>query len=232
MAQVKRFSLDLGQPMQPAHARQIVASNLDEVHPGLLMAMMNYQIVDDRKCTKTSYPPVQFGYSHKGFCLYGFGAEGIEVLDDAAPLIHRVMSEKCKRVIQTDSTVMEMGAERMSYPLRYTVPAMVVQKKPRHRKSLDDLETGKLFIEQLFRRSIELQAQALSIELPKFDVSFVGAKNIAPMFRYRPNLPKLRGLHGAQFDVNLRLSGIWGVGYALGNGFGHFNATMQRGLMQ
>lgn len=231
MPHVKRFALELGAQLKPENARKMTAKLLEGQHPGLVAAMMNYKTsAAGEPMTRTGFPMVQFGYYKNGFCLYGFGEQGIQILEDAAPLIHRAVAQQVGQIIQVQDSVIAVSAERRAYAMRYRVNAMVVQKKEFHRKWLDDAEEGKRHIENLFRRSIQRQAEVLGVALPsEFSVNFAGAKAMLPMFRHSPKAHKVRGLHGAEFDVNLNLKGVWSVGYQLGAGFGQFNATAQLG---
>lgn len=185
--------------------------------------IMNYQ---KPGLTRTAFPSIHFKGSEQGFSMLAFGADAISVLDDSVPAIQTATAGKCDGSVHIDSCVLSLTAERVQYMHEYTVPQMVVQKKPVHLEWLKDQVKGKEHLERLFRRSINTQAQALGIRLPNFDVNFVTSeKTYAARSKRRAGVGDVSnvGLIGARFETNLRLKGIWAVGYMLSKGNGHFD---------
>lgn len=216
----------IGERVFPSDARAMTALLMDEIQPALMSTLMNYEAGTTK--TQTKFPVVQFAYAKDGFSLLGFGEEGGAAVEDATPLIHQALSKKYRRIIRVESRTLALSAEARPYPLRYTVPKMVVQKKAQHQQWLRDPEKGKQHIEQLFLRSLKRQAEAVGMTLPAdLSVEFLGAEgDFAAKQKGDAKLAML-GLRGAVFDVNARLGGIWSVGYMLSKGYGDFNATYQ-----
>lgn len=226
----------IGKPLYPDQARPLIAALLGKLQPHLTGLIMNYQ-TDGR--TRTGFPPVQFDYHHKGFALVGFGELGAQAVADAAPLIQACLANHFKPgIVNVAVRQLTLEAARSPYPIRYKVARMVTQKKGVHDDWLSDPDKGRAHIEGLFKRSLLRQGEAVNLEMPDFEVTFQGAERYDYMHFCVHKGDKalngkplaVRGLFQANFDVTLRLSGLWAAGYQLGPGFGKFNATLQRGL--
>jgi hypothetical protein len=224
---VSQVIFDVGERVYPDKARAMVAGMLDGVQPGLVASLMNYN--PGTSTSRTEFPIVQFSGASSGFSLLGFGSTGAVILEDVAPLIHKALSRETPgRVIHAERRTHTLSAERRPYAMRYTIPRMVVQKKVRHANRLKSLDEGKAHLESLFLRSLQRQAAAVGFELPNdLKVAFMGATGDFAA-KQDPKSPVAhRGLRNAIFDINLRLGGMWSVGYMLSKGYGHFNATHQ-----
>lgn len=219
-----------GRNYLPGESRGYVAQLLDACQPELLAALMNYEAGSTK--TLGEFPAVHFrGYSD-GFALLGYGEKGAELVGDVSPLILKALAKRSDRVIQVETKAMAMSAELRPYKLEYTVGKMVVQKKSRHFDLLSDPVAGKAHIEALFLRSLERNAEAVGVVLPDgIQVEFLGASSTFAA-KNGDGRPALMGVNGAVFAVNLRLTGIWSVGYLLSKGYGQFNATAQLGGAQ
>jgi len=217
-SQVKHVFFHCNKPFCADEARSMLAKAqvLNETSYNVIM---NYQ---KPGLTRTAFPSIHFKGSEQGFSMLAFGADAISVLDDSVPAIQTATAGKCDGSIHLDSYVLSLTAERVKYMHEYTVPQMVVHKKPVHLEWLKDQVKGKEHLERLFRRSINTQAQALGIRLPNFDVNFVTSqKTYAAKSSHRNSVSNV-GLIGARFKTNLKLKGIWAVGYMLSKGNGHF----------
>lgn len=230
---VKQVFFDLGARIHADEARALVAKLLDDTQPGLVSALMNY--MPDSKTSKTEFPLVQFSNFNQGFGLLGFGEVGAQILSDATPIIHDAMAKLFASrgqgvVVQVSSRDVPLSCEKRPYGLQYTVAKMVVQKKHEHRERLANPETGKVFLEGLFLRSLERQAAAVGMVLPRdLVVSFKGAERVSSV-KLRPDSSLAHGsLRHAVFEVNARLGGLWSVGFLLSKGFGHINTDLQLG---
>ncbi|RUE86372.1 hypothetical protein IPC1135_29850 [Pseudomonas aeruginosa] len=230
---VKQVFFDLGARIHADEARALVAKLLDDTQPGLVSALMNY--MPNSKTSKTEFPLVQFSNFGQGFAMLGFGDFGAQILSDATPIIHDAMaklfaSRGQEVVVKVSSREVPLSCEKRPYAMQYTVAKMVVQKKHEHRERLANPETGKVFLEGLFMRSLERQAAAVGMVLPKdLVVSFKGAERVSSV-KLRPDSSLAHGsLRNAIFEVNARLGGIWSVGFLLSKGYGHFNADMLLG---
>ncbi|ASJ88792.1 hypothetical protein ACEP6V_21005 [Pseudomonas aeruginosa] len=230
---VKQVFFDLGARIHADEARALVAKLLDDTQPGLVSALMNYMPAS--KTSKTEFPLVQFSNFNQGFALLGFGEVGAQILSDATPIIHDAMAKLFASrgqgvVVQVSSRDVPLSCEKRPYGLQYTVAKMVVQKKHEHRERLANPETGKVFLEGLFLRSLERQAAAVGMVLPRdLVVSFKGAERVSSV-KLRPDSTLAHGsLRHAVFEVNARLGGLWSVGFLLSKGFGHINTDLQLG---
>lgn len=216
-----------GTRVPPDEARRKVALMMDGVQPDLMAAVMNYEACS--KKTITGFPAVHFASSRDGFSMIGFNENGKAALMDITPLIHQALSKDSGDIVQIDRSTLEVTAEGRPYSLQYRVSRMVVQKKARHLTAMHDSEAGKDHVEKLFMASLRRQAEALGIELPaKSSVEFLGAQGTFTTKNSEGGHYCL-GLKNAVFSVNLRLGGMWAVGYLLSKGYGHFNATFQLG---
>jgi hypothetical protein len=224
--QVKQIIFKTGEQLFPDAARQRVASALDQIQPGLVALLMNYEPGSEK--TKSEFPAVQFGRAKGGFALLGFGQMGATLVDDAAPFIVRGLSKQGSGIINVHHREVELSIERRPYQFQYRVGSMVVQKRREHRAYMADQVKGKAHLEALFLRSLQRQADAVGMSLPEgLEIEFLGAERVttAKGKGYDP-----MALKGAVFGVNARLGGIWSVGYMLSKGYGQFDATYQLGL--
>lgn len=225
---VKQLFFETGEPIFGDEARELVASLLHGVQPGLMAALMNYHL--DSGKTITGFPHVQFFGSKKGFGLNGFGETGRQILEDVAPLIHQSLCRRLDRVIPINSQEMTSTLEKRPYPIRYRVGRMIVQKKAAHTERMKDAVKGSLHLESLFLNSIIRQAEALEVPFPQgVNVKFLGAERTIAA-KSRKHSQAMLGIVGAEFEVNLRMTGIWSVGYLLSKGYGSFNANLELGL--
>lgn len=226
--QIKRIHFNTGQGLFGSGARAMTAKLLDGIHPGLLAALMNYEAGTGK--TLNGFPKVHFFGTRKGFGVTGFGDDGMAVVDDVLPLLHSRLSDSLKRIIPIDSRVMNATLEKRPYTFTYRVPQMVIQKHHHHTELLNDPARGCAHIERLFLSSIARQAQALGIEVPSgSEVSFLGAPKTFAAKSSKHGQAKL-GLYHAAFEVNLRMTGIWTVGFMLSSGYGSIDANAQLGL--
>lgn len=232
----RQIMFDVGLPLDGQKARRVIARALDSQPQELAQRIMNYGA--DGK-TQTSFPMVQVSRYRKGLALVGFGDEGADAASQASLAVYSHIRELYPdRLIRQHMIDLPVSAKRSPYPLRYRVGRMIVEKASYHKDWIENPEKGQPHIEGLFKRSIERQAKALSIELPDFKVSLMGARRVVPMHKLADaKAPcgmsvKLRGLIDAHFEVDLVLSGIWAAGYQLGSGWGKFNANYQRGNFQ
>lgn len=224
---VTQVIFDMGERLYPDRARAMVAELMDGLQPGLIAALMNY--IPGTRTSRTDFPTVQFGGATAGFSLLGFGESGRAIVRDAVPLLHSALVARMPdRLVKLHEKEHSLTIEQRPYPLRYTVPRMVVQKKQRHADRLLSAAEGKSHLEGLFLRSLQRQAAAVGIEVPNsLQISFMGATGDFAA-KQNPTSPVAhRGLRGAVFDVNARLGGIWTAGFMLSKGYGHFNATHQ-----
>lgn len=224
---VIKASFDVGESIYPDHARRMVAELMDGQQPALIASLMNY--IPGTGTSSNDFPLVQFSGARNGFSLLGFGGAGAAIVEDALPLIHAALARRHgDRIIKVDHAQLNVSVEPRPYGLRYTVPRMVVQKKQRHAQWLQGEAEGKAFLEGLFLRSLQRQAEAVGVTLPgDIQVKFLGAEG---QFACKQNdkAPVAHmGLRKAVFEVNARLGGIWSVGYMLSKGYGQFNATYQ-----
>lgn len=225
---VKQIFFKTSEPKFGDQARELVASLLHGVQPGLMAALMNYHL--DTGKTISGFPHVQFFGSKKGFGLNGFGESGSQILDDVAPLIHQSLCRRLGKVVPITSKVMTSSLERRPYPIRYRVGLMIVQTKAAHTERMKDAEKGSAHLENLFMNSLKRQAEALEIPFPTgVNASFLGAERTFADKSKKHSQAKL-GIVGAEFEVNLRMTGIWSVGYLLSKGYGSFDANLQLGL--
>ena len=224
---VMQVVFNLGERIYPDRARAMIAEVMDGVQPGLVASLMNY--IPGTSTSKTDFPTVQFGGASNGFSLIGFGEVGRDILLDAVPLIHAALARRMSdRIILVDHVEHSLGAEARPYALRYSVPRMVVQKKPHHAQRLLNEVDGKAHLEGLFLRSLQRQAAAVGLSLPeRLEVDFKGATGDFAAKQNPGSAVAHRGLYGATFEVNARLTGIWSAGFMLSKGYGHFNATHQ-----
>lgn len=224
---VTQVIFDIGERLYPDRARAMVAELMDGVQPTLIALLMNY--APGTRTSQTAFPVVQFGGAASGFSLLGFGSQGSEIVSDAAPLIHAALARHFpNRLIRVEVKEHSLSAEYRPYAFRYTVPRMVVQKKPHHAERLITEAAGKAHLEGLFLRSLERQATAAGIALPgNLNIKFIGATGDFAAKQKPDSKAAHRGLRNAEFDVNARLGGIWSVGFMLSKGYGHFNATYQ-----
>lgn len=221
-SQVKQVFFRCDKPFYADDARAMIAQTQVLKEPAYNV-VMNFQ---KPGLTRTAFPSIHFKGSNQGFSMLAFGAEAISVLDESVPAIHTVTADECGETIHLDSRVMNLSADRIDYMRTYTVPQMVVQKKPIHLIWLKDQEKRKEHLERLFKRSIETQARALGIKLPSFDVNFITSdRTYSAKSKRRTSVGDVSnlGLLRARFETNLKLKGIWTVGYMLSKGNGHFD---------
>jgi hypothetical protein len=223
----KRVFYRTHSPINGDQARALTASLLDGVAPDQVAVIMNYNPGTTQ--TRTAFPPVHFFGGKDGFGLYGFGDEGVDAVTAIAPALHQRLP-KNGAVVQYEERELNNSATLLPYSITYRVPRMVVQKAERHLALLNDPVKGKEHIERLFMSSLERQANAMGLDLPACDsirVEFCGADRLLAAKPKRDTKLGLMCLVNARFRINLRLSGIWAVGYLLSKGYGHFNATHQ-----
>lgn len=226
--QVRQVTFDLGKPLFPDEARAAAAALLDGFQPGLVRAMMNYEIHEGRQRTITGFPPVHFQGAANGFSLLGFGDDGESLVNDLAPALVQAFSQAAKRIVRAETKTIELALEKSRFPFTYRVPKIVVQKKAEHLSRMKSPEAGKAHLEDLFLRSIMRQAEYAGLHVPSTTkVTFVGAEGEFAAKNGKSPVAHL-GLKGARFEVNLRLDGIWTVGYLLSKGYGSFNADLQK----
>jgi hypothetical protein len=225
---VKQIFFKTGEPIFGDEARQLVASLLHGIQPGLVAALMNYHL--DTGKTITGFPHVHFFGTKQGFGLNGFGETGKKILEDVEPLIHQSLCRRLDRIIQIKSQEMTSALEKRPYPIRYRVGRMIVQKKASHTKRMEDAAKGSSHLENLFLNSIMRQAETLKLPFPQgVSVKFLGAERTFTA-KSKKHSQAMLGIVGAEFEVNLRMTGIWSVGYLLSKGYGSFNANMELGL--
>jgi len=217
----------LGSPVFPDEARAQSAKLLEAKCPSLTSAMMNYA---DSGSTITDFPPVLFGRLHDGFRLIGIADAGAAILRDITPHMAEAWSLGGKRAVQLSYAQTECAAEWLPYKVRYVVPRLVVQKKAGHLKHLADPSAGQAHIERVIRDSMKRQANAMGVKLPdNLDISFVGCAGEFAAKNGRHPVAFL-GLREATFEANVRLQGIWALGYLISKGYGHLDANLSRVL--
>lgn len=186
---------------------------------------MNYA---DSGSTITAFPPVLFGRLHDGFRLIGVSDAGAAILRDITPHMAEAWSFGGKRSVQLSFAQTACSAKSLPYKVRYVVPRLVVQKKAGHLKHLADPVAGRAHIERVILDSMKRQADAMGIKLPaSLEVSFVGASGEFAAKNGRHPVAFL-GLRDATFEANVRLQGIWALGYLISKGYGHLDANLSR----
>jgi len=221
----RRIFFRTGHPINGDEARAWAAVAMDGVQPGLVAHVMNYRPGSTQ--TRTDFPLVQFFGGAEGFGLLGFADDGMAAVDDVTLLLHKALSRQ-GGIVQIETATLSNSIETRPYAMRYRVPRMVVQKKSIHLDWLSDPVKGKAHIERLFLDSLRRQAEAMGLTIPdSATVEFMGAKGTLAAKPKQDLKLGLLTLKQAEFDLNLRLGGIWTVGYQLGKGYGHFNATHQ-----
>lgn len=227
-----RLNLRLGEHLYPDQARATSALLLDKVQPSLISALMHYnEGPRDKKIAKDGLAPVHFASLSDGFSLIGYGELGQMIIQDITPVLTKAWSEHLKRPVYLDSTDFEVGIERRPYTIEYSVPRLVIQKKPRHLEALQDETAGKAHIEKLIKRGILRQCEALGITPPAdLEVTYLGCDG-----EFRANLGHggacLLGHKGATFKCNAALKGLWSLGYIPSKGYGLLNANYVRGVV-
>lgn len=222
---IRKIFFTTGRPHFGDTARMEVASLLDGKQKEMISALMNYDPETGK--TITGFPAVHFTGSKVGFGLVGFGELGRTIVEDASPIIHRLLSQKASTPIHIDSKLITASLDWRPYAINYRVPRMIVQTKRGHTEKLKDPEAGSAHLEQLFLTSIRRQAEALGIPVPKgAEVKFLGAQRTFTSKSKKHTQAKL-GLVNAEFAVNMNIKGLWSVGYMLSKGFGMFDATYQ-----
>ncbi len=219
-----------GERIFPDTARACSAQLLDQFQPGLVGALMHYtDNAESKRVPKDGFVPVRFSGAKDGFSLVGFGEQGRMIVDDVAGPLARAWSERLGRAVTLRSRAVECGIEWRPYPMRYTIPRLVVQKKSRHLESLRNEETGKAHIESLIKRSIVTQAEYLGIKVPSdLTVRFIGNANTFGA-KLGHGGAVLAGLGGVEFEANACLKGLWGLGFIQSKGYGLLNADAARG---
>lgn len=226
--QVRQVTFDLGKQLFPDEARAAAAALLDGFQPGLVRALMNYEIHEGRQRTITGFPPVHFQGATNGFGLLGFGEDGEALVRELTPALVQAFSQAAKRIVRAETKTIVLGLEASRFPYTYRVPKMVVQKKAEHLSRMKSPEAGKVHLEGLFLRSIMRQAEYAGLHVPSTTkVRFIGAAGDFTAKNGKSPVAHL-GIKGAQFEVNLKLDGIWSVGYLLSKGYGTFNADLQK----
>jgi hypothetical protein len=194
----------------------------------LVALAMNYDSTTGK--TVNDFPRIQTGSAKEGFALRGFGAAGVEILDDLSPIIHRGLGQRFKQLVSTRSKTMNLAITRRPYAIQYTVPKMVVQKRHLQLEWLSNPETGTPHLEGLFLRSLTRQAETTGVSIPDgLEVSFLGAPGTFTAKRKTNQSLSALGLRDAVFSVNAKLEGLWSVGYLLSKGYGAFDANFQLG---
>lgn len=211
----------------PDDARQKTASLLDQEKKELIAPLMNYDPATGKSIT--GFPPVHFAHNNNGFTMVGYGNAGHELVSSLAGRIALAWSSDLDKPVMVEGKQIPCDLQAEQYMVSYRVPRMVLQKRPEHIATLSDAVAGKRFIEALFLRSIERQAQYLGITMPKdVRVEFVGCSGEFSA-RNGKGSPACLGIRGAIFKVNLRLKGLWSVGRLMSKGYGLINADLQRG---
>lgn len=222
--------LRTGVRIYPDDARAATAKLLNGFQPGLLGALMHYtEGSSGKREPSRGFPPVHFAPLRDGFSLVGFGETGEMVLQDAAEPLARAWSEHLRRPVLLDSRIVPTGIEWRPYMMRYTIPRLVVQKKPRHLKPLSSEETGRPFVEALLRRSLQAQADYLGLVVPdKLELRFLSSTgSFAAALGHGG--AALAGMRNATFEANVALKGLWSFGYIASKGYGLLNADYARG---
>ncbi|MCH8552940.1 MAG: hypothetical protein LAT62_13455 [Natronospirillum sp.] len=222
---VHKIDFELPESVYPDEARAMVARLLDGQQADLVSTLMNYQARTGDP--QVGFPRVQFGRYRRGFSMLGF-AEGQQILADAAPIIHNALSNHYSVVIPVSTKTYSVQAEWRPYRLEYSIPRVVVQKKDRQKAWMNDRATGKPYLESLLVRSLRRQAEVVGVELPSaIDVAFLGAdRDYGAKRKAEGGSLSAMGLINARFAVNLKLTGIWAIGYLLSKGHGHLDANM------
>ncbi len=225
-----QISVFLGESIYPDQARALTAKLLTGTpHEPLVSAFMNYRKTGSAgQVAVSGFSPVKFAGLRDGFRLIGFGEEGVQLVNSLAGGIAVEMCKHFKRAISVDSKSISTEIEWQSYPVAYTVPKMVVQKKPSHLARLASQETGKPMIEALIERSIRDQASALNLKVPNnLKVNFLGAP-AGFVAKLGHGSAAFAALKGARFECNATLSGLWSIGYLTSKGYGLLNADFER----
>lgn len=226
---IRKTLFRIGEQVYGDIARGHVAGMLGDTQKSLISALMNYDPKTGRSLP--GFPAVHFVGSKDGFGLIGFGELGCAIVEDASPIIHQKLAAAGKGIVGVDTRQLSASLALRPYAIRYQVPRMVVQSKyDYHRKKMAHPELGKQHVERLFLASIKRQAEVLGIDVPEgVVVEFKGARRDFTAKTSKHAQAKL-GLIDAHFDINLRMTGIWAVGYMLSKGFGHIDANFQLGL--
>lgn len=226
---IRKTYFQTGEPTFGDVARRHVAELLDGTQTPLTSALMNYDPETGKSLP--GFPRVHFSGGKNGFSLVGFGSLGCSIIEDVTPILHQRLSAQKKQIIPADTQLLSATLKSRPYALSYRVPRMVVQTKHSHSELLKDQDKGSKHLERLFLASIRRQAEVLDIAVPESAaVTFKGAARTFAAKSERHNQAKL-GLVDAVFEVNLRMTGIWAVGYMLSKGYGQFNANHQLSLM-
>lgn len=226
---IRKAYFRTGRPTFGDIARREVAELMDRTQSPLISALMNYDPQTGKSIT--GFPPVHFVGGKDGFGLIGFGSVGCSIVEDVTPILHRRLSAYKKQIILADVQLLSADLEKRPYELSYQVPRMVVQTKHSHSELMKDPAKGSRHLERLFMASLNRQAEVLDIAVPEGAyVKFRGASRTFNAKSERHTQAKL-GIVNAHFDVNLRMTGVWAVGYMLSKGYGQFNASRQLGLM-
>lgn len=226
---VKQVFIETGRSRFADEARAFVAGLMDQQQPGVMAALMNY--IPGTNTPNGKFPVVQFTGGKNGFGLTGFGPAGAMILQDALPLIQAALAKELPgQIIKVDCKDLTLSVESRPYPLSYTIPRMVVQKKKGQMRRLQSQEEGAPYLEELFLNSLKRQAEAVGLILPgNLKVKFLGAEgDFAAKHKPSAKVAHL-GLRNAVFELNARLGGIWTAGFMLSKGYGSFNATAQLG---
>lgn len=219
---VQQVLFRCGSRLQASDARKLVASLAGENGKPEFDMLMNYE----NGRTRTAFPLVHYRSNQQGFSMLAYGDEAIEHMVKTVPIIHAGLCQHNGSIVQLSHRTLDMSAS-LGYERMFTVPRMVVQKKPEHLGRMKNPETGRSHVERLFRRSIARHAAAVGIELPEqYDLEFLGARRTfadkAKSGGAGRDIVNL-GLREAQFRTNLHLKGIWTCGYMIAKGNGHFD---------
>jgi hypothetical protein len=220
-----RLNLRSGDRIHPDQARALTARLLSGSQPGLLSALMHYETSSSGLHEpKDGFPPVRFTGLSDGFSLVGFGLVGQQIIADIAPAMALALAKHLGRQVIPELIETPVGLESRPYPMRYTVPKVVVQKKARHLGLLSNQETGKPFIEALLLRSIRTQSEFLGISVPaSLTLNLLGCSGEFAAKLGHGNAALL-GMRNLAFDLNASLSGYWSFGYIASKGYGLMNA--------
>lgn len=228
--QASQTNFRLGAPMWGDSARQLSAKLLDQIEqPGLIKALFHYLDTDNGVVkTAPGFAPVHFKGSKDGFSLIGFGNTGIAIVEDVTPLLAKLLGTHTKVPVHVDRRVMSIDIQPRPYALRYSIPRLVAQKKPKHKAWLANPETGIPYLEGLIMRGITTQAAFLGIDIPQqLELKFLGSTGEFAAKLGHGSLALL-GMRDVSFELNASLSGLWTFGFIASKGYGLMNADLQK----
>ncbi|MFK4136679.1 hypothetical protein ACI2KR_31075 [Pseudomonas luteola] len=228
---MKAYQLNfrLGQRVYPSDARATTAAMLDKFQPGIVGALMHYCKTEKGNEPANGFPPVHFAGLSDGFSLVGFGDLGEMILQDSYAAITRAWADKLSVGVTLDSREIAVGIEPRPYNMSYTIPRVVIQKKPWHLEELKDPQKGPAFVEKLLLRCINTQAEFLGLELPSdIKIAFRGCTGTFAA-KLGHGTAALAGMKNLEFEANICLKGMWSFGFIVSKGYGLLNADMARG---